>query len=407
MTASPKQHHIPIEAYQQLLEISRDLAATLDLDALLARIVHAAAALSNAEAASILLYDDKRQALYFQAATNLSNTLQKGVEVPLEGSIAGLALLQGKPIRRQEAQKDPCHYGYLDSVTHFQTRSLIAVPLISQEKPIGVLEALNKRQGAFTDADEELLSVLSAQAAVAIQNTRLFHQSDLVAELVHEIRTPLGAILAAAQMLRLPQLSPEQRAQTIDAIEHEARYLNSLTTSFLDLARLESGRVQFQRRAIDLQQMVAEVVQLFAGQAAERDITITVAIPENLPPLIADPGKLKQVLTNLVSNAVKYNRQGGRIHIAASQRNGSIAIAVSDTGAGIAPEHQERLFQKFYRAPTSETQVSGTGLGLYLSKRIVKAHGGTLSVESKMGEGATFTLILPLGNHGNPHVRQH
>ncbi len=391
----PSTHHIPPEAYQRLLEISRDLAATLDLDVLLKRIVHAAAALSNAEAASILLYDPQRKVLHFQTATNLADSLQKGVEVPLDNSIAGLALLRRTPIRRQEAHKDPHHYSHMDKVTHMQTHSLIAIPLIAKEEPIGVLEAINKRDGVFTDTDEEILTVLSAQAAVAIQNTRLFMQSDLISELVHEIRTPLGAILAAAQLLRLPQLSDEQRQQTIDAIEHEARYLNELTTTFLDLAKLESGRAQFKREAFDLKKLAQEVVNLFAMKAAERNITITVDIPDDFPPLLADRGKIKQVLINLVSNAVKYNNEGGQIRVAAYQEDDNIAITVSDTGPGIPPEHQSHLFQKFYRVPGSEKKATGSGLGLHICKRIVEAHGGSIRVHSKVGHGTTFIITLP------------
>ncbi len=385
-----------LTAYRRLLDISRDLAATLDLDALLNRIVHAAADLSNAEAASILLYDPQRKELRFQAATNLSDSLKKGVCVPLDNSIAGLALRQRRTIRRDRVYNDPNHYGHLDKITKVQTKSLLAVPLIAQNQPIGVLEAVNKRKGPFTDTDEELLTVLGAQAAVAIQNTRLFLQSDLIGELVHEIRTPLGAILAAAQLLRLPQLSLEQREQTISAIETEARYLNELTTAYLDLARLESGRAQFERTEFDLRELAEEVVQLFAMKAKERNIQTEVDFPENFPKVHADRNKIKQVMVNLVSNAVKYNRPGGRVRIAGYANEGEVVFTVSDTGPGIAPEHMKHLFEKFYRVPGSEKRAMGSGLGLYLCRRIIEAHNGSIRAKSKVGEGSTFIVTLPL-----------
>ena len=388
--------HIPLQAYQRLLNIARDLGATLDLDRLLDHIVHVAAELSNASAASILLYDPQRKILRFQTATNLSDTLQKGTEVPLENSIAGQALKRRVPIRRQEAQKDPNHYRHLDEVTHTQTKALIAIPLIAQEQPIGVLEAINKRDGSmFTDVDEEILTVLGAQAAVAIQNSRLFQQSDLISELVHEIRTPLGAILAGAQLLRLPHLPVEERLHTIDAIEHEARHLNELTTAFLDLARLESGRARFKRTQFDFVALTNEVMQLFSSKAAERDIVIAADVPPDLPPLYADRGKIRQVLINLVSNAIKYNKPGGQIRIAARHEPHALVFSVSDTGAGIPPEHQKHLFQKFYRVPGSSKKATGTGLGLHICKRIVEAHDGSILVESKVGKGTTFTVTLP------------
>ncbi len=387
---------LPLDAYRRLLALARDLAATLELDTLLQRIVQAAAELSEAEAASILLYDPQRKELRFQTATNLSDKLQRGTRVPLEGSLAGLALRRRRPIRRQHAHSDPSHYGHLDRLTRIATDSLLAVPLIANDEPIGVLEAVNKRSGAFTDADEEILTVLGAQAAVAIQNARLFLEADLIAELVHEVRTPLGAILAAAQLLRLPQISEPQRRQAIDAIEREARYLNELTTTFLDLAALESGRARFHSEAFALAPLVDEVVQLFAAEIEAAGLTVETAIPPDLPPLKADRGKIKQVLINLVSNAVKYNRRGGKIRLAAYRENGRLAITVSDTGPGIAPEYRRRLFQKFYRVPGSEQRAAGSGLGLYLCKRIVEAHNGEIRVHSKPGEGTTFVVLLPL-----------
>ncbi len=395
MTTTTTLHHDMLTAYRRLLDISRDLAATLDLDALLTRIVQAAADLSDAEAASILLYDPQRKELRFQTATNLSDSLKRGVCVPLDNSIAGLALRQQRPIRRERVYADPNHYGHLDKLTKVQTQSLLAIPLIAQGQPIGVLEAVNKRNGAFTDTDEELLTVLGAQAAVAIQNTRLFLQSDLIAELVHEIRTPLGAILAAAQLLRLPQLSPEQREQTVAAIETEARYLNELTTTFLDLARLESGRAQFERTEFDLREVAEEVVQLFAMKAKERNIQIEVDFPADFPKVRADRNKIKQVMVNLVSNAVKYNRPGGRIRIAGYASEDEIVFTVSDTGPGIAPEHMKHLFEKFYRVPGSEKRATGSGLGLYICRRIVEAHGGSIRAKSKVGEGSKFIVTLP------------
>ncbi len=388
--------HLPPEAYHRLLEISRALAATLDLDPLLTQIVHAAADLSDAEAASILLYDPQSRELHFQTATNLTNGLKKGTAVPLDHSIAGLALKRKTPIRRVNVRQDADHYGRLDEITHVQTRTLIAVPLIANGQPVGVLEAINKREGAFTDADEEILTALAAHAAVAIQNARLFQQSDLIAELVHEIRTPLGAILAASQLLRMPQISEEQRQRTIETIEQQARYLNELTTTFLDMARLESGRVRFERNRIDVGALLQEVARMFAAEAQKRGIQMEINIPENLQPLVADRAKIKQVLINLVSNALKYNRPHGKVRLAAYHEDGHISITVSDTGPGIAPQHLKHLFGKFYRVPGSEKQARGTGLGLYICKRIVEAHRGEMRVKSTLGQGTTFIVTLPL-----------
>ena len=202
--------------------------------------------------------------------------------------------------------------------------------------------------------------------------------------------------MAAAQLLRFPQISDDQRRQAIDAIEREARYLNELTTTFLDLAALESGRARFRRERFAFPALVDEVLHLFAAEIEAAGLTVETALPDDLPLIEADRGKIKQVLINLLSNAVKYNRRGGKIRIAAYVENSHLAFTVSDTGHGIAPEHLKRLFEKFYRVPGSEQRATGSGLGLYICKRIVEAHNGSIRVHSKVGEGTTFVVTLPL-----------
>jgi GAF domain-containing protein len=189
-----------VDRYQRLIEISRDLASTLDLDTLLDRLVHAAAELIGAEAASILLYDETNQQLHFQAATNLSEPL-RGIRVPLENSIAGWIISHRQPIIVEDVTKSPRHFSQVSQVTNIHTRSLMGVPMITKGQIIGVLEVVNKIQGQFTQEDQELLSALGAQAAVAIEVTRLFQQSDLISDLVHEIRTPLASMTIASQIL--------------------------------------------------------------------------------------------------------------------------------------------------------------------------------------------------------------
>ena len=232
-----------LDGYRRLIEIARDLASTLDLDILLERIVRAAAEVSGSEAASILLYDNLTRQLYFQVATNLDEPTMRGVIVPLEGSIAGWIVINRKSVRIINAHEDPRFFGTVDQLTGRPTQSLLGVPLITKNKVVGVLEALNKEHGKFTEGDESMLSVLGAQAAVAIENARLFQQSDLISEFVHELRTPLASLSTATYLLLRPEMSREQQEQIIHNIHGETLRLNSLASSFLDLARLESGRV--------------------------------------------------------------------------------------------------------------------------------------------------------------------
>jgi signal transduction histidine kinase len=271
----------------------------------------------------------------------------------------------------------------------------MGVPLITKEKVVGVLEVINKQGGEFTDNDEELLQVLGAQAAVAIENARLFHQSDLVAEFVHELRTPLASIGTATYLLLRPEMSQEQRQSMIHNIYKETLTLNTLASSFLDLARLESGRVQFNLTRFELAQMLDECIEIMQVKADECSISLEKEIPPDFPAVEADRDKIKQVVLNLLSNAIKYNCPHGLVTMTAGLGSNEWTLAVRDTGTGIPVKALPHLFQKFYRVQASEGKVAGTGLGLSICKEIVSGHGGTIEVKSKYGKGATFTVHIP------------
>lgn len=384
-----------LDGYRHLIDIARDLASTLDLDTLLRRIVAAAAEITDAEAGSILLYDGTARQLYFQVATNMDQPTMRGLVVPLEGSIAGWIVANRRTVRTEEAHGDPRFFSDVEQTTGFPTQSLLGVPLITKEKVVGVLEVLNKNKGNFTDADENLLLVLGAQAAVAIENARLFQQSDLIAEFVHELRTPLASLSTATYLLLRPEISKEQHDQIIYNIHNETLRLNTLASSFLDLARLESGRVQFHKTRFSVNDLIYECKDVMQGKADEGHIKLRVDSPEDLPLLEADRDKIKQVILNLLSNAIKYNRPSGSVIVNAEAAESEIAIAVQDTGMGIPADALPHLFEKFYRVREHESQAGGTGLGLSICKQIMQGHNGTLEVKSKVGVGTAFTLRLP------------
>lgn len=384
-----------LDGYRRLIDIARDLASTLDLDILLSRIVHAAAEISGSEAASILLYDDTSRQLYFQVSTNMDESTRRGITVPLDGSIAGWIVNNRKPVRIINAHEDPRFYSNVEAVTGLTTQSLLGIPLVTKNKVVGVLEALNKHRGKFTDTDESMLLVLGAQAAVAIENARLFQQSDLVSEFVHELRTPLSSLSTATYLLLRPEMSQEQRDQIINNIHNETMRLNALASSFLDLARLESGRVQFRKTAFSLADLMYECKDIMVSKALEDNIQMRVESPEGLPLLEADRDKIKQVLLNLLSNAIKYNRPNGTVMLRSEAKEGELAIYIQDTGIGIPDEALPHLFQKFYRVREHESRTSGTGLGLSICKQIVHGHGGRVEVKSKIGVGTIFMIFLP------------
>ena len=392
--------------YLRLIDIARDLASTLDLDVLLARIVHASVEISGAEAASILLYDETSQQLYFLVSTNIDEPTLSGLIVPLDGSIAGWIVNNRKPVRIMNVHEDPRFYSTIEAITGLATKSLLGIPLVTKNKIVGVLEVLNKPKGRFTDKDESMLLVLGAQAAVAIENARLFQQSDLISEFVHELRTPLSSLGTASYLLLRPELPQERRDQIIHNIHNETMRLNAMASSFLDLARLESGRVQFRKTLFSIADLMFECKDVIASKAMEENIQLIVESPEEIPLLEADRDKIKQVVLNLLSNAVKYSRPNGTVILGAEVIDNEIAIYIQDTGVGIPDESLPHIFEKFYRVREHEMRASGSGLGLSICKQIIYGHGGRIEVKSKLGEGTILMVFLPRSRKPQPGEKE-
>ena len=321
----------------------------------------------------------------------------RGLEVPVESSIAGEIVRTRKPIIVLNTDKEPRHYQGVGKSVDYKTESLLGVPLIAKDKVIGVLEAINKKEGEFSGDDESLMMALGAQAAVAIENTRLFQQSDLISELVHELRTPLASIQTAAHILTNLEISKEQRHKMAQTIQKEAIRLSEMTTSFLEMSRLESGRTQFEKEPVNLEVLLNEAAQLIGGQIEQEGLTLKFEITPPLPEILGDEDKLKQVIFNLLSNAIKYNHPNETVTLGASRYKENVSFYVRDTGIGMKPEYVKNLFEKFFRAPGSE-KISGTGLGLTITKKIIEGHGGTIEVDSELGVGTTFIVKLPVAS---------
>ena len=381
---------------ERLIEVSRALNSTLSLRPLLHDIVVAAQELTDTEACSIMLVDRNSGLLYFEEATNLTGI--RSIVVPMEGSVAGWVVKTGEPVVIADARSDPRFYRKVDEQSTFVTQSILAVPMIARGNVIGVLEAINKRDGvAFTDEDVELLAVVGDQAAVAVQNALLFQQSDLIAEIVHEMRTPLTSIIAYAELIQRSETPMEQRSQFADIIRREAERINEVTKNFLELARLESGRASLARDPVYLTTVIHMAVNVMRPQADAKPVRILVDVPPSLPPVMGDAQRLHQALLNLLSNAVKYSRPGDSVTVNANCEGNRLAVSVADTGPGIPAEALPRLFERFYRVPGAERQALGTGLGLSITRQIIEVHGGEIHAASEEGRGTIFTFTLPAG----------
>jgi signal transduction histidine kinase len=390
----PKNPNI-VHRYARLLELSTSIASTLDIDILMQRIVDAARELTECEAASLLIYDPQDEHLHFQAATDLLEEGLGRTAVPTESSIAGWIFSNNEPLLVDDALQDPRFFREVDVITRFQTRSILGVPMRTTDKTLGVIEAINKENGSFDQEDRKLLELLAAQAAISIENTMLFQQSDIVAEMVHELRTPLTALTAVANLLQRPDLPNEQRLTLAQTLHSEVYRLNDMTTDFLELSRLETGRSRFHREPVHLGGLIEECLQVLRAQAEEEAILFDVNIDRSIIPVQGDRNRLKQVLLNLLTNAIKYNRPGGKVILRLKQKRESLLLTIEDTGPGIPEDSLPFIFDRFYRVPDQEGDAPGTGLGLAIAKRIVETHGGTISVESEVNKGSTFFLRLP------------
>ncbi|NDJ51493.1 MAG: GAF domain-containing sensor histidine kinase [Chloroflexi bacterium] len=387
-----------IERYERLMEISRNLNSTLALDSLLEKIVVAAAELTDSDASSILLVDKRTGVLRFEAALDTTGVQLSSIEVPLEGSIAGWVVQNNETLVIEDVESDPRFFKGVDEESTFRTRNILAVPMEARGKVIGCLEALNKmHDDAYDESDVSILVTMAAQAAVAIENARLFEQSDLIKEMVHELRTPLAAIKATTYLIPRKEISEEKRLDLIATIQRETDRLTRMTTEFLDLARLESGRTHLKRDTVDLNQVLNDAIYTVHPQADDKSVNLDlVTEPETLPNIIGDDEKLKQVLLNLLTNAIKYNREHGTVTLRARRVDNSIQIDVEDTGLGISKDNLPHIFEKFFRVADTEGYTQGTGLGLAIAKRIIEGHGGNMTVDSEEGVGTTFTFTLPL-----------
>lgn len=389
-----------LDHYQRIIEISQELNATFDLMSLLRKIVSAAKELIHTEAASIMLVDEATGQLHFTIASNIKPHEMENIVVPIEGSIAGWIVTHGEPRVINDIESEPQHFTGVDNEISFRTRNMLGVPMRSHDKVIGVMQAVNKRNDQrFNDDDITTARTLASQAGLAIENARLFQQSDFISEMVHELRTPLLALRASTTLLQRDDLPEDKRGDIVGRMRNETDRLIEMTSDFLDVARLESGRETLKSHVFHLTDLLEECVDIVIPQAKDKNVNLN--LDDQIFYAVADRGKIKQVVLNLLTNAIKYNRDDGDIFIIVDpvleeeHDHPFLQISVRDTGYGISKEHQKNMFQKFYRVPALSDKARGTGLGLAICKQIIEAHGGRIRLESKLDVGSNFTFTVP------------
>ena len=399
-------------------EVGQAVSSTLDLQTVLNAIVGHAVQLSGTDSGVIYEFDEAGQEFHLRASHRMEDELLEAVRAaPIrlgEGAtgraattrapVQVLNLLDEREVGATRIRPIAARHGY---------RSVLAVPLLREERILGALTVWRKEAGNFSPEIVNLLQTFATQSALAIQNARLFreiedksrqieaanrHKSEFLANMSHELRTPLNAIIGFSEVLgeRMFGELNEKQAEYTDDILSSGRHLLSLINEILDLSKVEAGRMELELATFDLPLAIDNARTFVRERATKHGINLDVTVDERLGDFVGDERKIKQILLNLLSNAVKFTPEGGRIGISARQADGSVEISVSDTGIGIAPEDQPKIFEEFRQVGSDYAhKVEGTGLGLTLAKKFVELHGGKIWVESEVGKGSTFSFTLP------------
>jgi signal transduction histidine kinase len=292
-------------------------------------------------------------------------------------------------------------------------RSVLAVPLLREERILGALTVWRKETGSFSLEAVNLLQTFATQSALAIQNARLFreiqekghqlelaskYKSQFLASMSHELRTPMNAVLGYTRMLLMNVYGelPEKVRDVHGRIDKSGRHLLGLINDVLDFSKIEAGQLTLAINPYSIKDVIQSVVASTQSLATEKNLALKITVPPGLPAASGDERRISQVLLNLVGNAIKFT-DSGEVRVEVTSTDGSFEVAVSDTGPGIAEADQDKIFEEFRQAEgsTSAQRKGGTGLGLAIAKRIVELHGGKIWVESEVGKGSKFTFTLP------------
>ena len=336
-----------------------------------------------------------------------------------EGALGRMAVT-GEPVEIRDIADEALYQSRVrELLIRLGYRSLLAVPLLREDHLLGGLVVNRNNAGEFAQPVIDLLKTFATQSALAIQNARLFreieekgrqletasqHKSEFLANMSHELRTPLNAIIGFSEVLseRMFGEINEKQAEYLGDILESGRHLLSLINDILDLSKIEAGRMELEPTDFDLPSAIENALMLVKERAHRRGIAVVRTIDERLGMIHADERKVKQVLLNLLSNALKFTPEGGQIDVRARVHEGAVEISEMDTGVGIAPADQEAVFEEFRQVGTSSKKVEGTGLGLAISRKFIELHGGRIWVKSQVGNGSTFAFTVPLAIN-QPH----
>jgi signal transduction histidine kinase/CheY-like chemotaxis protein len=403
-----------VDELEALRAVGEAVSSKLDLEDVLDTIAEHAVVLSGTDGGSIMEYAERDRRFVVRSVHRTAPEVVerlRSVSIDLDRTLVGRAALERRPIVVTDlsaVELDP----HLEILHAAGWCSLVAVPLLREDTIVGSLIVRRKRTGDFSPEVVDLLETFASQSALALLNAQLFrelkeqslalelasrHKSEFLASMSHELRTPLNAVLGFSEVLleRMFGDINERQEEYLRDIHGSGKHLLELLNEILDLSKVEAGRMEIDYSAFDLRVLLEEAVAMLRERATAHHIDLSVDVEPGLVQAYSDQLRLKQVVLNLVTNAVKFTGDGGAVTVRARRTPVEIEVTVTDTGVGIPGADRERIFESFQQGGRGASREEGTGLGLTLSRRIVELLGGRMWLESEVGVGSTFGFTLP------------
>ena len=415
MTQEPSEN-IYRRELATILRFSALIISSLNIEDVLDRAMQCAEEFIGAEASTVYELDEEKNQLFIRVARGEKKDLMKQVTLDLGEGIAGYVVQTGKPLVVQDVGKEKRFSDKFDRLTGFKTRSMLCVPLILRDKPMGALQVLNKKSGRpFTRIEFELLVGMAQQIVIAMENAKLYQYMEekvrsttqelkiaqeklirserlaamghLVQGVAHEIRNPVMTIGGFAQRIKREHSENRKLRKYVDIIIAETGRLEHLVRQVREFAEVQTANLTLGK----VKSPVMETIKRFEPIAQKLGVEIKTAIGNDLPPTRLDPAQIVIALSNVLENALESMPDGGTLAVTAKREDNYIAIQVEDTGCGIATDQLDAVYDPFV---TSKTR--GAGLGLTMVHQVVMNHHGEISLSSELNKGTRVTIRLPV-----------